>query len=113
MHNLCELDGVAEQWDASIATATFDDNIDRIAFSADSSQLASWAGEELKLWDATSGTPVRTFKGAKIAISEDFSVVAISEDSTVTLRCVATDAPIGTLSHTTEVNSLALSFDGT
>src|SRR6266568_2093124 len=40
------------------------------------------------------GTPVKTFEGAEIEIADNFSVVTISEDSTVTLRCVAMDAVI-------------------
>jgi WD40 repeat protein len=112
IHGLCELHGLPEQWDASIASAAVGGAMDRIAFSADSSQLASWTEQELELWDAISGTPVKSFQGTKIVIADDFSFVGISKGTTVTLRPVTTDAPVTTLSHTTEVNGVALSFDG-
>src|SRR6266478_874430 len=92
IHNVCELGGVPEQWDALIASATLGDGIIGMAFSVDSSQLASRTGQELKLLDATSGTPLKTFKGTGIVIAGNFSVVATFEDSTETLRCVVTDA---------------------
>ena len=72
IHSVCELDGVQEQWGALIASATLGGEILGMAFSADSSQLASWTGVELKLLDATRGTPVKTFKGAGIAIANNF-----------------------------------------
>jgi WD40 repeat protein len=111
IHNLCDLDCVPEQWNATISDLPV--HVYQVAFSADSSQLAFWTDDELNLLDARSGTPLKTFKGDRFALSEDFSVVAISEDRTVALRCVATDVPIRTLTHTTKVKWLNLSLDGT
>src|ERR1700760_2467115 len=55
IHHLCELDGVAEQWDALIASGVVGDYIDHIVFSANNSQLACLTERELNLLDATSG----------------------------------------------------------
>ena len=112
IHNLYELDNVPEQWDALIATVTVGDETERIRFSTDSSRLASCTEHKLQLWDATSGTPVKTFKGADITISDDFSVVTFLEDSTVTIRRVETDTLVAALPHSAMVNRIALSFDG-
>ena len=113
MNNLCELDGVPEQWDASIASIPISHSTPRVAFSSDGSQIAAWTEQELKLWGATSGTPIRTFKGAKIVIVGDFSVVAVPNESTVALHYMETDAPSATFSHQTEVDRVALSYDST
>src|ERR1700759_616552 len=62
IHNLCELGGVPEQWNASIANFIVDHARSGVLFSTDSSQLCCWTEQGLDLWDATSGTPVKSIK---------------------------------------------------
>ena len=94
--DLCQLGGGPERWDALVAVPTHGakHRVHRIAFSLDSFYLASWAGHEMKLWDATSGTPVKTFNGDKIALAGDFSIVALSKDNTLTLYDIMGGAPV-------------------
>ena len=67
----------------------------------------------MKLWDATSGAPVKTFNGDKIALSGDFSIVALSKDNTLTLYNVTSNAPIANYNMlSVGIVELALSFDG-
>ena len=85
---LCQLGGGQERWDALVAVPRHgaEHRCYHIAFSLDGFNLASWAGHEIKLWDATSGAPVKTFNGDKIALSGDLTIAALCKDNTLT-RC--------------------------
>src|SRR6266568_2896861 len=70
----CQLGGGPEWWDALIAVLKHKGYINHIAFSQDSFHLASF-GQEVKVWDTTSGAPVKTFSGNEITLTGDFLIV--------------------------------------
>jgi WD40 repeat protein len=113
MCNLHQPDG-PRQWDALIATLNHEMNCraSRVTFSSSNNHLASWAGQEMKLWDATSGTPIKTFRGTEIALAGDFSVVALSQSGTLTLYDVASNVRVANFAPSNKVSRLAISFDG-
>ena len=111
--NLLQLGGGPERWDALISTTRCEGLSHRITFSMDNLHFASRDEEGVHLWDATSGTPVKSFKGDRLVLSSDFSVVALSKDRAVTLYNVTSNAPIADCYiSSTEIAELALSFDG-
>ena len=110
--NLRRLGGGPERWDALVAFANHDDFVYRIAFSLDRSLLASWGTGEMKLLDAASGIPVKTFKGDKFALARDFSAVALSRGGALALYDVSSSASVANYIPSAKVVELALSFDG-
>src|SRR6266478_6339449 len=111
------LQGGITQWDPLVATITYPgcegENL-TIKFSPDSSQLASLALHDIRFWDAMSGTPTScsNLRGENITLADDFSVVAVPCNNTIKLNNAATDMPIATFTHSSEVTKLALSHDG-
>ena len=116
-HKACWLRGGLAQWDPLIATVTHPSDDPRhmsVMFSPDSSQLASLAQKEIRFWDALSGTPISSSKlgGDNIVLADDFSIAATLCDNTIELYSVATNMATATFRHSSRVNKLALSHDG-
>src|SRR6266478_4058649 len=111
------LQGGLAQWDPLVATATHPGgnggNL-TVRFSPDSSQLASLTSEDIRFGDAMSGTPISysNLGGENVIMADDFSVVAIPCNNTIKLYNPATDMPIATFTHSSNVTKLALSHDG-
>jgi len=93
-----------------------------VAFSPDGKTLASSGGDTtVKLWDAATGTEIKTLKGhgyhvvLSVAFSPDGKTIASgSHDQTIKLWNVADGKEIRTLTgHSKQVRSVAFSPDGT
>ncbi len=97
-----------------------------VAISADGKLIVSGAGDmnnpftagEIKVWDANTGTVIRTLKGhadsgSRVAISSDGKrTVSDNQDGTIVVWDVNTGREIHCLKGHTNVNSLAISADG-
>ena len=117
-HQACWLRGGPAQWDPLVAT--FRGGL-MVGFSRDSSQLATWVLEGIRFWDAQSGTPTSGFTaddfptlGTKLALADDFSIVACDTREAIKLYSVATNMPIAsfTPSESLLVERITLSHDG-
>jgi len=117
-HKACWLRGGLAQWRPLVATVNHPGggtSLDfTVRFSPDSSQLAPLTPKDIRFWDAISGTPIScsNLRGENITLADDFSVVAVPCNNTIKLNNAATDMPIATFTHSSEVTKLALSHDG-
>ncbi|KAF1361606.1 HET-D [Lizonia empirigonia] len=113
---------ISNGWSACLQTLEgHSDYVSSVAFSHDSTWLASASGDStVKIWDASSGTCLHTLEGhsryvSSVAFSHDSTWLAsASDDSTVKIW----DASSGTCLHTLEghsssVSSVAFSHDST
>jgi WD40 repeat protein len=108
-----------DKWGACLQTLeSHSDSVNSVAFSHDSTRIASASGDEtVKIWDASSGDCLQTLKGhsnsvKSVAFSHDSTRIAsASDDETVKIW----DASSGDCLQTLEVSrSLRdLSFDST
>src|SRR6201995_617698 len=114
-HKARWLRGSLAQWDPLVATMyhPIGSQIRSVRFSPDSSQLASWTEQDMTFWNAPSGTPIPcpNLDGDNIALADDFSIVAIPHDNSVKLYNVATNMPVTTFTHPSQVSKIALSHD--
>ncbi len=114
----------ARIWDVKtgdlLLTVTGDDWLAGVALSPDGKLLATCGGDKvIKLWEAATGAPVKTFKGHKswvwgVAFSPDGKTLASSSaDKTIMLWNVETGELLKTLNgHLDRVRNIAFSRDG-
>jgi WD40 repeat protein len=111
---------VGDDWSACLQTLEgHSDDVYSVAFSHDSSRLASGSGDRtVKIWDASSGACLQTLEGhssavSSVAFSHDSSRLASgSWDDTVKIWDTSSGACLQTLEgHSDDVNSLAFSHD--
>ena len=87
-----------------------------VSFSPDGNTLASASGREIRLWDATTGSPLRTLTGHtssvwSVSFSPDGNTLAsASWDDTVRLWDATTGSPLRTLTGHTDLGSTACRF---
>ncbi|WP_247370461.1 caspase family protein [Bradyrhizobium sp. CW10] len=110
-------------WDADTGTLlrTFEgDRVSSLALSPDGTRVLAGGLHTIKLWDATNGEPLRTFKWQgttfdSLAFSPDGSRVAAgADDTTIKILNVATGALERTFEgHPGRIETVAFSRDGT
>jgi WD40 repeat protein len=114
--------GTRDDWSACLQTLEgHRDTITSVAFSCNSTQLASAAGDNtIRIWDASTGRCLRTLEGHSSRVSSAaFSpnstrLVSASQDSTVKIWDVSSGACLQTLEgHSAKVESVAFSHDST
>lgn len=92
------------------------ERVESIAFSPDSTKIASGAGHDVKLWDVETGKNIATFQGQKgkvesIAFSPDGTKLAVGADEGVKLLDILTEKHIDLLGAMWN-QSVAFSPDG-
>ena len=92
------------------------ERVESIAFSPDSTKIASGAGHDVKLWDVETGENIATFQGQKgkvesIAFSPDGTKIAVGADKGVKLLDILTEKHIDLLGAMWN-QSVAFSPDG-
>ncbi|KIL64920.1 hypothetical protein M378DRAFT_77648, partial [Amanita muscaria Koide BX008] len=95
-HYIRGIEGGPKNWDALVAILSHGEGVDAIKFSPESALFISCSEEtedeyasihnqgKLKIWDATTGTPISTIPGRRVAFTNDFSTVVSSSDNTIT-----------------------------
>jgi len=99
---------------------TTDSNVNSVAFSSDGRQIVSGSDDKtIKLWDASTGSLIRTFSGhtyfvTSVAFSPDGrQIVSGSNEGTIKLWDASTGSLIRTfLGHSEGLSSVAFSPDG-
>ncbi|KIL59001.1 hypothetical protein M378DRAFT_169886 [Amanita muscaria Koide BX008] len=110
--NVCSIEGGPEQWDALVANMSQGDKVNiMIKFSLDSTLFVSCSRNTLKIWDAVTGTPISTITGETFAAANDFSTVASSKDTTITLYNVNGSASGTMFTTSSKIDKLALSSE--
>ena len=93
-------------------------NVDALAFSPDSSTVASGIRDEIQLWDVENQRHLNTLQGHKgqifsLAFSPDGAAIASgAEDDTVKLWEVATGKNLAAFQHSSDVLSVTFSPNG-
>ncbi|KAF2626688.1 hypothetical protein BU25DRAFT_92842 [Macroventuria anomochaeta] len=114
--------GMSAGWSACLQTFEGHSNwVSSIAFSHDSTKLASASGDStVKVWDASSGACLQTLTGhssdvSSIAFSHDSTKLAsASRDETIKVWDASSGACLQTLTgHSSWVSSVAFSHDST
>ncbi|KIL64882.1 hypothetical protein M378DRAFT_39888, partial [Amanita muscaria Koide BX008] len=113
IHNLYRVYGGPEKWDALLATRDHGERyVPHVAFSPDTTILASRNCTGLKLFDATMGIPLSEITADHVAIAADFSVVVFSKDDTTLLQDLK-GSPVARLTSLHGYHELAISSGGT
>lgn len=113
IHNLYRVYGGPEKWDALLATRGHGERyVPHVAFSPDTTILASRNCTGLKLFDATMGIPLSEIMADHVAIAADFSVVVFSKDD-ITLLQDLKGSPVARLTSLHGYHKLAISSGGT
>ncbi|KIL58135.1 hypothetical protein M378DRAFT_338848 [Amanita muscaria Koide BX008] len=128
VHDICAIEGGPAKWDAFVAILNHGEFVNAIKFSLDSTLSISCSVKyeyeadspmririhnqgKLKIWDATTGTPVSTFPGHRFAVANDFSTVASSEDKTITLYNMNGSTQSAMSTTSSNIQRLALSSE--
>jgi WD40 repeat protein len=112
---------MSSSWGACLQTLEgHSDSVTSVAFSHDSTKLASASDDTIKLWDASSGECLQTFTGHSnwvnsVAFSQDSKKLAsASDDNTIKLWDASSGEYLQTfIGHSNRVNSVAFSHDST
>ncbi|KIL57170.1 hypothetical protein M378DRAFT_16435 [Amanita muscaria Koide BX008] len=117
--NICTIEGGPERWGPLVANLSHGQHVQGVKSSLDSALFASYSEEnvnrgrpgKLKIWDATTGTPISTFPGQKFAVANDFSTVASSEDNIITYYNVNGSAMGTMITASSTIQQLAISSE--
>ncbi|KIL55629.1 hypothetical protein M378DRAFT_173469 [Amanita muscaria Koide BX008] len=117
LRNICDIEGGPQKWDALVANLSHENRVNVLKFSLASTLFFSCSEDHhepegnLKIWDASTGTPISTIPGHRFAVTNDFSTIASSEDNIITYYNVNGSA-IGTMFTTSsKIEELALSSE--
>ncbi|KIL65667.1 hypothetical protein M378DRAFT_10761 [Amanita muscaria Koide BX008] len=115
VHNICDIEGGPENWDAHVANLRHEEYVEVIKFSLDSALFVSCTEQceqgKLKIWDAATGVPISTIPGHRFAVANNFSTFASSEDNLITYYNVKGSAMGTTITTSSRIQALVFSSE--